>query len=312
VLRYGESSGYPPTEIISDIVSDLSQQGKLDALGKLAPAFLAAVKEHAGEAYVSDVQRPLFLETANATGLVDSLNTIHQKLSAGDTKGALQVLKNVGDYFNQLQGEEADKAKESEIVKRERGQLETQKATQDSAAKTEFNASVAKEARSGDTKSLGAHLGPILKLPFFKGYGRENLQGLGSAIQQAMWQVCKDDKAYQAGIAKLWKAGDRKAILSFHRSFVDSKAKDVVTKTTKQMYPGYTTAKTAAPAAPAANTVTKEQLYNSNFKMPTPVLVAKRPENLVRDFPQAMIYQINGKGAIPNGKGGFNWVAWKR
>ena len=304
-------------ELISDVVADLRAQGKLENLGTLASSLWDATKEHSPAAYVEH-QRSLFLSTASETGLTDSLNSIHSALLQGDTKGALAKLKSIGNYFNDLSQMESDREKEKAIVSRERQALGGEQSKATAATKAAFTESVGREARSGDSRSLGVHLAPILRLPYFKGYDRSNLQGLGNSIQSALFTALKADSAYQSKIAGLWKDGDRAAILKFHRTTVESKAKEIVTSTVAKMYKGYTTGsvtagRAAASAASAGgNTITKEQLYNSNFKMPTPVKLAKRPDNLVRDFPQAGVYQINAKGAIPNGKGGFTWVTWNR
>src|ERR1035437_2981455 len=304
-------------ELISDVVADLKAQGKLENLGTLASSLWDATKEHSPAAYVEH-QRSLFLSTASETGLTDSLNSIHSALLQGDTKGALAKLKSIGNYFNDLSQMESDREKEKAIVSRERQALGGEQSKATAATKAAFTESVGREARSGDSRSLGVHLAPILRLPYFKGYDRSNFQGLGNSIQSALFTALKADSAYQSKIAGLWKDGDRAAILKFHRTTVESKAQEIVTSTVAKMYKGYTTGsvtagRAAASAASAGgNTITKEQLYNSNFKMPTPVKLAKRPDNLVRDFPQAGVYQINAKGAIPNGKGGFTWVTWNR
>jgi hypothetical protein len=258
-------------------------------------------------------QRSLFLSTASDCGLVDSLNSLHDQLAEGKTADALKTLKNIGSYFSDLQRQESDKEKEAAVVKRERGQLDSQKSEQQQKVTQEFQSSVAKEARSGDAKSLGVHLGPILKMPFFKGYGRDNLQGLGQAIQQAMWQTCKDDKPYQDKMAALWKAGDRKAILSFHKSFVDSKAKDVVTKTTAQMYPGYSKASAAAGKVAAKNSIAVPAAVKQGTKAtaPSAVMVATKPAwdeiDWTKDEKQHLY--ITGKAYL---KKTGQLVAWRR
>jgi hypothetical protein len=299
-------------DVITAIVEDLTTQGKLDALGKLLGPMAESCRENDPQGFVNH-QRSLFLSTASDCGLVDSLNSLHDQLAEGKTADALKTLKNIGSYFSDLQRQESDKEKEAAVVKRERGQLDSQKSEQQQKVTQEFQSSVAKEARSGDAKSLGVHLGPILKMPFFKGYGRDNLQGLGQAIQQAMWQTCKDDKPYQDKMAALWKAGDRKAILSFHKSFVDSKAKDVVTKTTAQMYPGYSKASAAAGKVAAKNSIAVPAAVKQGTKAtaPSATMVAVKPEwndiDWSKDEKQHLY--ITGKAYL---KKTGQLVAWRR
>ena len=298
-------------ELISDVVADLKAQGKLENLGTLASSLWDAVKENSPQAFVEH-QRSLFLATSEETGLTQSLNDVHSALLNGDTKSALAKLKSIGSYFNDLSQMESDQAKEKAIVKRERGALDTQKSAQTTADSAAFNESVGKEARSGDAKSLGAHLAPILKMPFFVGYGKDNLQGLGQAIQAKTWEVCKGDKTYQSKIASLWKAGNRTAILSYHKSFVDSKAKEIVTSTTARMYPSYA-GKTATQGKAAAKVAPKvapkvDPVSHNNQKLPVPVRVAQRPADLDRSKDADGLLQISQRGYRKDG----TFVSWRQ
>lgn len=299
--------------LIDNVVSDLTTQGKLDALGKLLPHFAEAAREHDPQGFVAH-QRSLFLATAAETGLTETLNSVYTALSKGDSTGAMAKLKSVGAYFNELQKAESDKAREAEIVKRERGQLETQKNTQQTAERTQATNQIAKVCDSHNNKLLGAELAPFLKEAFFRGYGKDNLMPLGNTLKQALYAALKADATYQAAMKTMWAAPkpDQSKIEAYHKSAVSKIAKQIVTSTVDRMYPGHKggtaaagrVAGKAAAAAPKAAPTSPQ-----NAKMPTPIKLSAKPARNLIDFSvkDADLLMITGRAYLKDGR----FVSWR-
>jgi hypothetical protein len=304
--------------LIDNVVSDLTTQGKLEALGKLLTPFVEATREHDPAGFVAH-QRSLFLQTAHETGMSETLNAAYAALSKGDSATAMSKLKSIGSYFNELQKAETDKAREAEIVKRETAKLTTEKSTQASAERTQFQTTVAKTCESHNNKLLGAELGPYLKQAYFKGWGRENLMPLGNTLKQNLYAALKQDQSYQAAMKKMWAAPkpDQSTIEAYHKAAVLKLAKATVEKTIKVMYPNYKPSATAAAGrvdaakAKAAPAVKETPVGRNNRSLGTAEYVTTKPTNLIHGKDWELL-MIAGKGFVPDGKGGSKLITWRR
>src|SRR6185437_6750179 len=74
-------------KLMDNIIEDLKSEGKLDALGKLAPAFLDKLKEHDPAGYYKSFG-PHFLSGLKESGVDKAINAVWSKLQDGDTEGA--------------------------------------------------------------------------------------------------------------------------------------------------------------------------------------------------------------------------------
>src|SRR5271157_1028186 len=254
-------------ELIANIVEDLKSHNKLDALGKLAPSFLDAVKANDSDGYYKAFA-PHFLSGLELVNIPGAFAGLEAALKDPDPAKAVAAAQKIsGDlskWYKELD-ETNKKAKES-VVSPERKQLDADRAAflkqqEDfkSNQTTEFKNSVASVCEKSNNQLLGAQLKDFLRMPFFQGFGRENLMPLGNTIKATLYETLKSDNAYQAQMKALWgaKTPNRAKIEEYHKARVESIAADIVRSTVQKMYPGYTkggaaagriAAKTAKPA----------------------------------------------------------------
>lgn len=307
-------------ELIKDIVEDLKAHNKLDALGKLAPSFLEAVKAN-DEAGFKTAFAPHFLaglETANLPGALEYLvKALNDPDPAKAVASAKEAAADIKGWYDKLAAD-GKKAKEN-VVSPERQQLDKERADflkQQEDFKTnqstEFKNNVAKVCESTNNRSLGAALGPYLRREFFKGFGRENLMPLGNTIKANLYETLKSDQAYQTTMKSMWgsKNPDRQRIEEYHKARVDSIAEQIVRDTVQRMYPGYSRGGAAAGRVAAATEkkavatkVTKEAIATGR-----PQYVAVKPKDLDRTRKDSTLLEITGKGYLPNG----TFVTWRK
>lgn len=316
-------------ELVRNIVEDLRAKGKLDALGKLAPSFLDAVKEH-DTAHYYDVIAPHFLAGLEQVNMPGAIGGILEALADPDPAKAIAAAKKIaGGMDTWYKALEADnkKAKEA-VVSPDRQQLDKDRAAflkQQEDFKTnqsnEFKNSVAKACDSQNNKLLGADLGPFLKMPFFKGYGKENLIPLGNTLKSNLYAALKSDANYQAQMKAMWgaKTPDRGKIEEYHKARVQSISKDLVRTTVQAMYPGYAAGGAAAGRVAAA--ADKKDASTKTEAVATaagkPVYVAQKPGRDQLDMnhvdkhgkPDAIMEMIAGRGFL---KGSGKWVTWRK
>jgi hypothetical protein len=314
-------SGDP--QLIQNIVEDLKSNGKLDALGKLAPSFLDAVKAHDEKGYYAAFAPHFFegLETANLPG---AINGLAKALSDPDPAKALAAAKEIsGDLSNWYKdlGDKNKKTKEA-VVSPERKALDAERAAfmkEQETFKTnqseEFKNSVAKSCESVNNKSLGVELGTFLKMPFFKGFGRENLMPLGNTIKSNLYATLKADTAYQAQMKSMWSAKqpDRAKIEEYHKARVQSISAEIVRDTVQKMYPGYAKGGAAAGRVAAATEkkVAAAKVEDTAAASGKPVYVATKPKWEAIDWdkdPKQLLY-ITGKAYL---KGTNKLVTWRK
>ncbi len=320
-------SGDP--QLIKDIEADLRAQGKNDAWGKLAPSFLDAVKAN-DEAGYKAALAPHFLAGLDSANLPGALDYLAKALNDPDPAKAVAAAKeahaDMKQWYDTLKAEHKKAAEK--VVSPERKQLDEERAAflkQQEEFKTnqttEFKNSVAKSCESVNNKTLGASLGSYLKLPFFKGFGRENLMPLGNTIKATLYETLKADSAYQAQMKAMWgaKTPDRAKIEEYHKAKVASISEELVRGVVQKMYPGY-----AKGGAAAGRVAAKEVKATAAAKVDAkavaenkPVYVAQKPgrDQLDMDHvnkqgkPDAVIEMIAGRGFL---KGSGKWITWRK
>lgn len=313
-------------ELISDIVSDLKTQGKLDALGKLAPSFLDAVKENDAAGFKAAFA-PHFVGELDRANLPGALAYLAKCLNDPDPAKAIAAAKeahaDIKGWYDSVSGD-VKKAKEN-VVSPERQKLDADRAAflkQQEDFKTnqstEFKRSVASANEKDSNKVLGAALGPYLKMAYFVGYGKENLMPLGNTIKANMYETLKADSAYQSQMKAMWsaKVPDRAKIEEYHKAKIESIAEELVRNTVQRMYPGYAKGGSAAGRVAAAGakkaaataTATKTAAAADPNAPKKPIYVAVKPKDLDRSRPDSVILEITGKGYLKNG----TFVTWRK
>lgn len=313
-------------ELIKNIVEDLKAKGKLDALGKLAPSFLDAVKANDEKGYYTAFA-PHFLSGLKECNLNGAIGGIIDALADPDPAKAVasakKIAAGVDDWFKGLEAE--NKKTKDAVVSPERQQLEKDRAdflkqqeTFKTNQTTEFKNSVASACEKSNNTLLGAELKSFLKMPFFVGYGKENLMPLGNTIKSNLFAALKADTAYQAQMKAMWnaKTPDRAKIEEYHKARVQSISKDIVRNTVQSMYPGY--AKGGAAAGRVAAAETKKAAATVTDKKATAdtaagkaTYVAQKPVWEAIDWdkdPKQLLY-ITGKAYLKNGG---KLVTWRK
>ena len=158
-------------------------------------------------------------------------------------------------------------------------------------------------------------------MPFFQGFGRENLMPLGNTIKATLYETLKSDNAYQAQMKSLWaaKTPDRAKIEEYHKARVESIAADIVRNTVQKMYPGYAKGGAAAGriAAKVAKTTATAKVEATATAAGKPIYVAQKPGRDALDMehvdkhgkPDAIMEMIAGRGYL---KGSNKWVTWRK
>jgi hypothetical protein len=314
-------SGDP--QLIQNIVEDLKSNGKLDALGKLAPSFLDAVKANDEKGYYSAFA-PHFLAGLETANLPGAINGLAKALSDTDPAKALAAAKEISEdlktWYKNL--DDNNKKSKDAIVSPERKKLDEERALflkEQSDFKTsqteDFKNSVAKSTDSMNNKALGAELGAFLKMPFFKGFGRENLIPLGNTIKSNLYATLKADSAYQAQMKSMWSAKqpDRAKIEEYHKARVQSISADIVRDTVQKMYPGYAKGGAAAGRVAAATEkkAVQTKIEDKAAASGKPIYVATKPawESIDWDKDPKQLLYITGKAYL---KGKGTLVTWRK
>jgi len=309
-------------KLIDNIVEDLKGSGNLAALGKIAPAFLDALKTNDQAAYYS-VFAPHFLAGLQQVELPEVLEGINAALAKGGEAGLAEAKKIAAGsiaWYKDLQAK-AEKSK-ADAVSPERLKLEEErKAFQKQQEEfktnqtTEFKNGVAREQEKFNNTQLGSDLKDYLKMPFFKGFSRENLMPLGNEIKRSFFDTLKADKNYQAQMKALWAAKDpdRARIISYHKQKLEQVSADVVRNAVQKMYPGYAKGGIAAGRAAAADAKKSADAKATATSIATgkPVYVAVKPKWEEIDWtkdPKQLNY-IGGKAYL---KASGKLVTWRK
>ena len=340
---------YDPAQnasLIDDVVEDLRGQGKLGNLKTLTTALIEATKTNDAPGFKAAIEPHMLslLQEYNMPGALGALAKVFTdpNLSSADPAlrataldkalgSAKAISDDMGGWYKNL--ETANKKEADTKLSPERQKLEEDrkvflKQQEDfkTNQSTEFKNSVAKTCESHNNKLLGADLGPFLKMPYFKGYGKENLIPLGTTIKNNLYAALKSDNAYQIQMKALWgaKTPDRGKIEEYHQARVASISRDIVRTTVEKMYPGYAKGGAAAGrvAAAADKRVAETKVVNNSQATGKPIYVAQKPKYDQIDMehvdakgrPDAEMLMILGRGYLKSATKGQpgKFVTWRR
>lgn len=310
-------------ELISDVVEDLKTQGKLDNLGTLTASMLDAAKTHNEKGYY-EAFAPHFLAGLELVNLPGAFAGLEKALNDPDPAKAVAAVKaiqaDLSKWYKELESENT-KAKEA-VVSPERKKLEADRAAflkeqQDfkTKASDDFKNNVASSCEKQNNQLLGTELKAFLQMPFFKGFGKENLMPLGNTIKHNLYETLKADGVYQAQMKGMWaaKQPDRAKIEEYHKARVASIAKDIVRDTVQKMYPGYAKGGAAAGRVAAAGEkkAAAGKVDVAAAASGKPVYVAQKPAWDAIDWTKdtKQLLYITGKAYL---KGSGKLVTWRR
>jgi len=238
-------------------------------------------------------------------------------------------------WYNDQAEEEKNRTKEPEETPErkkflaEKAEFEKSKSADAEEKVRAFENSVATDAEQYNNRVLGKHLGPFLKMAYFKDFPRETKIDIGNGIKDRLYATLRTDKGYQTQMASFWKLGaspaNKAKIAEFHNAKLDAIAQDIVTKTIQNRYPGYAKGGSAAGRVAAA-TEKKDAATKAGIQSVTtgkPVYVATRPTNLIREdvtvggkeykSSDLVTMQIMGRGFVRTTDGkGYRLVTWRK
>lgn len=310
-------------KIFDNVYEDMKEQGKQDSFGKLASPFLDKLKDVDKKAYYQTLTPHYVasLEASNLPQVLGALSVALEKGDAGAIAEAKALVADMGGWFNSLKNS-VEKAK-SQAVDPERQKFEAEKLAftkQQEEYKTTqtkaFQQTVGKESESISNNLLGSNLKSVLKTPYFKAFKADNLKPLASQLQYNLRTELENDKAYQTQMKALWgaKNPDKSKILQVHKIKVESIADRIVRDTVQKMYPDHTKGGSAAGRIAAVAQKKEVAVKNDAAAASTGAAqyVAVKPKNINREMDPKGLLEITGKGYIPNGKGGWRLVTWRK
>lgn len=302
-------------DLIKHIYEDMKSEGVQANFAKLADPFLATLQQNDPAGYYKAVT-PHIVAQLNESGFPSVLSRL---LTATKGTPAAEVVNGMVKWWNSAV-DGVEKAKqgptpEQEQFNKERTEFEQKKVR-------DFQASVASEAHKSDITKLGAELKVFLQKPYFKAFKTENLRPLANQIQVTLQEELQADKAYQVQMKALWgaKSPDKAKLLQYHNAKVESIAGRIVRDTVQKMYPDHARGGSAAGRVAAAAQKKAEQakadaqqkVQSVGGKLPTPQYVATKPKNINREMDKGSLLEIGGKGWIPDGRGGWRLVSWRK
>jgi hypothetical protein len=311
-------------KLIDNIYDDMKTEGKQDAFGKLASPFLDKLKDVDKKAFYATLL-PHNVSYVENSGFPNVVNALAHALEVGDEKSIAEAKAIVGDmsaWFKDIKGE-VSKTQQGPspaelALKSEREKFTKEQEEFKSNQTKEFYNTLAKEAQSSDNKKLGAELSVYLNKPYFKPFKDkpESLKPLAKELQFTLQSELEKDKAYQLQMKTLRsaKTPDKAKILQYHTTKVESLASRIVRDTVQRMYPNYTTGGSAAGRIAATQQKKAEVAKNdaASASAGAAQYVAVKPKNLNREMDPKNLLEIAGKGYVPNGRGGWRLVSWRK
>lgn len=329
-------------KIWDNVIEDLKANNHPEALGQLAPSFLAKLKAHDINAYY-DAFQPHFFEGLKEVNIGRFVQSFNEALNTKNDKGEVTPdLKTITGLVNAIstwfknQEEEAKKhsstpedTPERKKFLAEKTAFEKTKAEDVKKQQTVYENGVAEECEHKNNNILGKSLGVFLKMPFFKDFPYETKVDLGNGIKDRLYAALKADKGYQTQMSALWKQprtdANKAKIVQYHEAKLQAIANDIVTKTVQNRYPGYAKGGSAAGKAAAATEkkAVAVKAATQSVASGKPIYVASRPSDIVRDpikvggrdysASDLVTLQIMGRGFVktPDGKG-FKFVTWRK
>ena len=323
-----------------NVIEDLKASGHPEAMGALAPSFLAKLKTNDADAYYNTTI-PVVADAMKEVHMDTFVNQFNSALTEKNDKGEVvpniskitSLVKSITDWYTDLDKDAKSRTTtpvetpERKKFLAEKAAFEKTRTDSEKADRTKFETSVAEDCDKHNNRSLGKVLGGFLRMPFFKDFPYETKVDLGNGIKDRLYAALKSDSAYQTQMNAMWKQKnpDRAKMLQYHQAKVDSIATDIVTKTVQNRYPGYAKGGSAAGKAAAAATkkVTSDKAATQSVATGKPIYVASRPENLVREpikvggkeysASDLVTLQITGRGFVKTGDGkGFKFITWRK
>lgn len=311
-----------------DVISDLKSEGKLDALGKLAPAFFENLKKYDKDGYY-DAFAPHFLSGIDEVNIPGAIGAIVEALKVPENatpeqlNAAMSKIRTVADGMDKwykglkkTSDEAKSKQADPERVKldEERKKFQQEQETFKTNQTKEFQRNVASESAQHDNEALGGHLKAFLKMPFFKGFPRETLVDLAQGIKSRLYSSLESDGIYQKQMKALWgaKSPDRGKIIEYHNNKVNSIASEIVRQTVQSRYPSYAKGGSAAGrvAAKQEKQAAQTKVEQKAAAEGRPVFVNIKPSwdeiDHTRD-PKDLLF-IAGKAFLKNGK----FITWRK
>lgn len=306
------------TSLVEDIISDLKDEGKEAALGNLSNAFVTALEKADSKAWTG-LAIGMIARGITESNAVGALNAAWDHLQNGNVEKAKAALRGMGKWFSDVlkQSEEQKNPK----IDPERQKFEAEKQEFFKKQRSGANAEIGLASNKADNDALGKELSPFLKMPFFKGFTRENLKPLALQIQLNLREELKADKIYQAHMKSLWGAKEpsKEDILKYHGSKVNDIARRIVRSTVERMYPGYTKGGTAAGRVTAQ--AAKREAENKSVQSGKPIYIVSKPKELIRTnltigsktyTPSDLtMMEIAGRGFIKSANG-YKLITWRK
>lgn len=323
-----------------NVIEDLKANNHTEALGQLAPSFLEKLKAHDSAAFY-DAFTPHFFEGLKEVGMGGFINQFNDALAEKDQAGAVKpniekitkLISGIASWYADTEKNAKDKTSaptdtpERKKFLAEKAAFEKTKTEDNQRKQKDFETGVATDCDKKNNTILGGVLKGFLQMPFFKDFPRETLVDLGNGIKDRLYAALKADKPYQTHMDSMWKQKnpDRAVMIQYHEAKVQSIAQDIVTQTVKNRYPGYAKGGSAAGkvAAAAVKKETETKAATQSVAKGTPIYVATRPENIVREpikvggkdysASDLVTLQIMGRGFVktPDGKS-VKFVTWRK
>lgn len=289
--------------LISDIVEDLKSEGKIDALGKLAPAFLQEVMKNDPQAYRSTLG-PILFSSLEKAGVPDHLESLVGALKSKDAAGVNRAVSAMVEWYNGL-ADTFGKAPQTEQENPAKEAWEKERDAERTGKRQAFETSLKADANKSTTDHVVKSLKPFLQTSaFLKELPMETKQDLARAIRSAVYAKLAGDGVTpkQMQLLSQQKSPDKTKITNYWNSRVAGVVDDVTKSVLKTRYPGY------AKSGPTSKATGTPAGVSEDPKNPTKI--AAKPEWNSLDWskdPKELHY-IMGRGYIK----GRGWVSWKK
>jgi hypothetical protein len=296
-------------KLLDHIIEDLKSEGKIEAFGQLAPAFLDKLRAVDNAAYYKAFA-PHFFASLQECEVPHAINNLDRALASNNIAEARQILHGMAKWYNGI----ASKIEHFNRIDPERERFKQEKVAWESSKVKERNAAIATEAESFNNRELGKQLATYLKMPFFKGFPRETLVVIGNELKNNLFNDLKADRVYQTQMKALWgaKSPDKGKIVEYHQAAVQSRAERVVRDVIQRLYPGYARGGAAAGrvAAAAQKRGAEQQTAATASAQGKPVYILNKPAWNQIDWskdPKQLNY-IAGRAWLKTGK----FVTWRK
>jgi len=304
-------------QLWSNIVDDLKNEGKLEALPNIAQSLLANLEQHAGSEAFAEVAVPVIARGLQDSGATRAVNAIWTALNEGKTGEAKELLKGLGNWMSDmLQRGSSEKKAERQLTK-----LEAAKQEFEVSKQKEFTASIGKEASSSTIKIVGKALAPYLN-GAYKAYssslGKPALRTLAAALMDKVQTGMVADKAYQTQMKALWARPqeNKQKMLDLTAQLVEKLVKDgtLVRNTISEHYPSWL--KSGSPAmqrqaARAEREAAQKKADATSKATGKPQYVPSKPawDSIDWDKDPKQVLYITGKAYL---KGSGRFVTWRK